>query len=146
MALARARLIFHGAVVLLLSMLCGFPLFLAAQRGDVDLVQFWRSVHVGLSVVGVWSLATGAVLEHLVLDGWRVPALAWSIVVSNYTVAVAILVRAIVGPSHMGDAAPPLRWLNDGMRDASAVAALVAGLITFRGGFFAVRAAKRRAG
>jgi hypothetical protein len=144
MRLARARLLFHGAIVLLLSMLTGFPLFTAAQRGDQDLVQFWRGVHVGLSVVALWSIATGAVLEHLVLDDRRMRVLAWSLTCSNYAIAVSILIRALVGPSQMEGAAPVFRWLSVSMRNLSAVTALVAGLVTVRGGLFAVRAAKVR--
>jgi hypothetical protein len=145
MQLARARLVFHGAIVLLLSMLTGFPLFMAAQRGDQDVVQFWRGVHVGLSVVALWSIATGAALQHLVLDDRRIRVLAWSVICSNYAIGVSILIRAIVGPSHLDAAAAPIAWLSNRLRDLSAVAALVAGLITVRGGYFAVRTAKEQA-
>jgi len=143
-SLGQARLVFHGAVVLLLSLLCGFPLFLALQQGWSDeAIRFWRSAHLGLSVVGIWSIATGAALGFLVLDERRIAILAWSVIVSNYTISVAILIRAVA--LHLGIAVlgSPFAQIVALCRNASAATGLVAVLVTVRGGAQAVRAVKR---
>ena len=142
-ALNRARLVFHGAVVLLLSLFCGLPLFLAVQRGwGEEAVAFWRSVHVGLAAVGVWSIATGAVIGYLVLGKRDASALSWSVIVSNYAISVAILIRALAMSLDLDVGAFPLRTLVAGSRNISAVAGFAAVIITLRGASAAVRVAK----
>lgn len=142
--LHRARLVFHGAVVLFLSLLCGLPLFLAVQQGwGEEAVRFWRAVHVGLAAVGVWSIATGAVLDSLVLDARRASVLSWSVIVSNYAIAISILIRASAMPLHLDVGTLPLRPLVAGFRNISGLAGFVAVLITLRGAAGAVREARR---
>jgi len=141
--LNRARLVFHGSVVVLLSLLCGLPLFIAVRDGWGDeAVRFWRSVHVGLAAVGVWSITTGAVIEHLVLEPPRPSLLAWSVIVSNYAIAASILVRALAMWLHLDVGTLPLSVLVAWPRDISAVAGFVAVLVTLRGAAVAVRVAK----
>jgi hypothetical protein len=141
--LCRARLVFHGAVILLLSLLCGLPLFMAVHEGwGEEAVRFWRSVHVGLAAVGVWSIVTGAVIGYLVLETRRVSVLSWSLIVSNYAISVSILIRAVATPLHLDVGTFPLRMLVDGSRDLSAITGFVATLLTLRGASAAVRVAK----
>lgn len=143
MSLNRARLVFHGAVILLLSLLCGLPLFAAVQEGwGEEAVRFWRSAHVGLAAVGVWSIATGAVIGYLVLGTRGASVLSWSVIVSNYAISVAILIRALGMWLHLDVGTFPLRTLVAGSRDISAVAGFVAAVITLRGASAAVRVAK----
>lgn len=141
--LNRARLLFHGAVILLFSLLCGLPLFVAVQEGwGEEAVRFWRSAHVGLAAVGVWSIATGAVIGYLVLGTRGVSVLSWSIIVSNYAISVAILVRALAMSLHLDVGTLPLQALVAGSRNLSAVAGFVAAIITLRSAAAAVRVAK----
>jgi hypothetical protein len=141
--LNRARLVFHGAVILILSLLCGLPLFLAVQEGwGEEAVRFWRSVHVGLAAVGVWSIATGAVIGYLVLGTRGASILGWSVIVSNYAIAVAILIRALAMPLHLDVGSLPLRSLVAAFRNVSAIAGFVAAIVTLRGASAAVRVAK----
>jgi hypothetical protein len=132
--------------MLLLSMLCGLPLFVAVQEGWGDqAVRFWRSTHVGLAAVGVWSIATGGVLGCLVLGTRGASVLSWSVILSNYAISVAILLRAVAPSLGLDVAAWPLRSLVAGFRNASALAGFVAAIVTFRGAALAVRVAKRDA-
>ncbi len=141
--LNRARLVFHGAVILLLSLLCGLPLFVAVQQGwGEEAVRFWRGVHVGLAAVGVWSIATGAVIDYLVLGPRGASVLSWSVIVSNYAISVAILIRAFAMSLHLDVGTLPLQPLVAGCRDISAVAGFVAAIVTLRGASAAVRVAK----
>lgn len=145
-SLNRARLVFHGAVVLLFSLLCGLPLFIAVQQGWGDeAIRFWRSTHVGLAAVGVWSIATGAVLRYLVLGARGASLLSWSVILSNYAISVAILIRAVAGPLNLDVAAFPFRELVAAFRDLSAVAGFVAVIVTLRGAAVAVKVAKGNA-
>ncbi len=143
MALNRARLVFHGAVILLLSMVIGIPLFVAVQHGSAEeVVQFWRSAHVGLAIVGLWSIATGAVLDALVLDDRDASVVVWSLVVSNYAITIAILVRGLAHPLGFDASVFPWSSLVASARNVSAIAGFIAGIGTVRGGWAAVRAAK----
>jgi hypothetical protein len=143
--LNRARLVFHGTVVLLFSLFCGLPLFLAVQEGwGEEAVRFWRGVHVGLAAVGVWSIVTGAVLGDLVLEGRSSSVLSWSVIVSNYAISVAILIRASAMSLHLDVGTLPLSPLVAGFRNTSAVAGFVAVMMTLRGAAAAVRVAKGR--
>ena len=139
----RARLVFHGALVLLLSLLCGLPLFVAVQEGWAEeAVRFWRSVHVGLAAVGVWSIATGAVIGYLVLEKRAASVLAWSIIISNYAISISILIRASAMSLHLDVGTLPLGTLVAGSRNISAIAGFVAVIITIQGASAAVRVAK----
>ena len=141
--LNRARLVFHGAVVLLLSLLCGLPLFIAVREGwGEEAVRFWRSVHVGLAAVGVWSIATGAVIGYLSLGERDASALSWSVIVSNYAISTSILIRALAMSLHLDLGTFPLGTLVAGSRNLSAVAGFVAAIITLRGASAAVQVAK----
>ncbi len=145
-SLNQARLVFHGAVMVLLSMLSGLPLFIAVQQGWGDeSIRFWRSTHVGLAAVGVWSIATGVALSYLVLGTRSASLLSWSVILSNYAISVAILVRALAEPLALDVAAFPLGQLVAVSRNVSAIAGFVAAIVTLRGAAVAVRLAKSNA-
>ncbi len=121
-------------------------MFLAVQQGWGDeAIRFWRSTHVGLAAVGVWSIATGAAFGHLVLEKRGASVLAWSIIVSHYAVSIAILVRGLAKPLDFDVAALPFRPLWLGSLDVSAIAGFVAAIVTIHGASAAVRAAKTNA-
>lgn len=83
------------------------------------------NAHAGLAAVAIRSIATGAVLAHLVLDARPTAVLTWSIVVSNYAIAVSILVRGLAPPLGFDPAAFPLDVLASRTRDLWALDALL---------------------
>jgi hypothetical protein len=133
----RAIVVVHGAAVLLLGLLTG----LAAVVEELSGVQplLWRAGHNALLLAGVWLLATAAVLPLLVLPARQVVALCWSLVVTAWAFATAILVQALTG----------VRALSPGGSVPGAVAfianivtvgaGLLAGVLTLAGAWGALR-------
>src|SRR3970282_230745 len=68
------QLIFHGAVVLLVGLLCGAPMGRSIVRGRPEsVVRAWRVAHTSLVLGGVLLLALGGIVTYLALSP---PALA----------------------------------------------------------------------
>src|ERR1700691_3578565 len=88
----QLRLIFHGALVLTLSMIVETPgLWYAFNHGTDDLVRFYlRQAHSVLMVTGIWMIASGMALPLLELTARGVTWLAWSLVFTAYTFAAAV--------------------------------------------------------
>jgi hypothetical protein len=107
-----------------------------------DVIRFWRSTHVGLAAIGVWSIATGAALSHLVLGIRSASVLSWSVILSNYAIFASILVRALAQALDFDVSGVPYRQIVAGGRNASAITGFVAAILTLRGAAAAVRVAK----
>ena len=58
----RARVIFHGAIVMFFGFLCGFPAGLE-QRDPTP--HLWTSAHHALLTIGIWLLAMATVFPAL---------------------------------------------------------------------------------
>lgn len=64
----RPRLIFHGAVVLLVGLLCGLPTVVEDINGSE---RYWHTAHEALIMMGIWILAASSVLPALVSNDAR---------------------------------------------------------------------------
>jgi len=92
-ALGR-RVIFHGAVVVLLGLAAGFPfafVILGTMAGDQ---RAWRMAHLEGVLNGVVMFAVTAVSGRLVLSGGLQTLLAWCLVVTGYGNVVASILAA----------------------------------------------------
>jgi hypothetical protein len=136
---AELQLVLHGAIVLLLGYLCGFPLYsgIVENSGNAD-VHFWRVAHSGLVAGGVWSIATGAVVRHLSLSVRGISALVWSVVLANY----GFLLNGVVGAAAAGSdgAVDSLHWWALSTFALASLASVLAAGLTILGAFFALRA------
>jgi len=101
-------LVFHGAVILFIGLLCGAPLGSAAVRGkSEEKVRAWRVAHSSLIMGGILLLAIGGVSAHLRLSAFASSVLVWALVASSYAFAVVLPLAARYG--HRGlSFAPPL--------------------------------------
>jgi hypothetical protein len=90
----RARLIFHGAIVMLVGLLCGLPA--VTESGSGELRQ-WHTAHEALIMVGVWLLAMSSVLPALVLERREASGLIWSLLAMGYGLTIALVVAALGG-------------------------------------------------
>jgi hypothetical protein len=101
------QLVFHGAVVLLVGLLCGAPLGSAVVRGKPEeTVRAWRVAHSSLVMGGILLLALAGVVARLQLSGVVLGLLVWAFVGSSYGFAVVLPLGAHYG--HRGlTAAPP---------------------------------------
>jgi len=84
----RSLLALHGAVLLLLGLLCGLPAVSEELAGLQPTA--WRAAHGALLLAGVWLLATSALLPSLVLPPRQQRALTWSLLVMAYAFATAV--------------------------------------------------------
>ena len=91
----RVRLILHGAVVLLIGLLCGLPTVSESLGGETTRV--WHTAHEALIMMGIWMLAMSSVIGVLVLPRREATALFWSLVGMGYSFVVALLIGGIIG-------------------------------------------------
>lgn len=101
-------LIFHGAVILFIGLLCGAPLGSAAVRSkSEEKVRAWRVAHSSLIMGGILLLAIAGISAHVRLSAFASAVLVWALVASSYAFAVVLPLAARYG--HRGlSFAPPL--------------------------------------
>lgn len=137
----RERIVFHGAAVLIVGLLCGFP-FAAALTGNWgdEPLRAWRFAHLGLIVTGIWLLATAAVLPSLVLGRRPASVLVWSLLGAAYGFMTALLVAAVSGVRGLQPTGPAANWVAFAANTFGALGGLVGAALTLLG----ARAALRR--
>jgi len=102
------QLIFHGAVILLVGLLCGAPLGSAAVRGKrEETVRAWRVAHSSLVMGGILLLALAGVVSHLQLSAFALAFLVWAFIASSYGFAVVLPLAAHYGYRGLSSS-PPL--------------------------------------
>ena len=101
------QLIFHGAVVLLIGLLCGAPLGSAVVRAkSEDIVRGWRVAHTSLIMGGILLLAVAGISERLRLGAFAQHLLVWPLVISSYGFAVVLPLAAHYGHRGLTPAGP----------------------------------------
>lgn len=91
-------LMLHGAIVVFLGVLCGFPFWWAIirERG-ADAIRAWRVAHTTLISDGLLLLVVALLSPHLALGPGVARLLAWALVASAYGFVFALGVGAWVG-------------------------------------------------
>ena len=91
---AQRRLVLHGAVILLVGLLCGYPSIIEeANRSG----RMWQAAHSALLMLGVWLIASAAVLPLLDLPRRERDALLLSITGGAYSFMTAVVIQAATG-------------------------------------------------
>lgn len=91
-------LMLHGAVVVFLGVLSGFPFWLAIVRDrGADAIRAWRVAHTTLISDGLVLLIVALMHPHVVLGTVAAWMLAWALVASAYGFVFALGVGAWVG-------------------------------------------------
>lgn len=88
----RIRVIFHGAVVMLVGLLCGVP---TVNEGDSE--RYWHTAHESLILIGVLMLAVSSVLPLLVLPKREATGLFWSLLATGYGLMVGLILQGVTG-------------------------------------------------
>lgn len=103
----RARLVFHGAVVVLLGLLAGFPhaFVLTGQLAGEE--RAWRMAHLEGLLNGMLAMIAAAVSGSLVLSTRQQTWLVWSLVAAAYGNVVASVLGASFGVRGLALAGPP---------------------------------------
>ena len=103
----RARMIFHGAVVVMLGLLAGFPhaFVLTGQLAGEE--RAWRMAHLEGLLNGMLVMIAASVAGALVLSARQWTWLYWSLVAAAYGNVVASVLGASAGVRGLATAGPP---------------------------------------
>jgi hypothetical protein len=102
----RARLVFHGAIVILLGMLAGFPyafVIMGTMEGDL---RAWRMAHLEGVMNGLLCLAAAGVFRRLSLSAGQQRLMTWSFILMGYGNVIASIIGASTGERGLQFAAP----------------------------------------
>src|SRR5512132_2043560 len=88
------KIVAHGAAVTLIALVCGLPAIVEGMSGSG---RVWLGAHAALLTLGVWLLASGALLPWLQLARREATALVASLIVMTYSFTTAVLIQAITG-------------------------------------------------
>jgi hypothetical protein len=103
----RARLVFHGAVVVMLGLLAGFPHAFVLTGQIAGEERAWRMAHLEGLLNGMLMMLAAAVADSLVLSPSRQSWLVWSLVAAGYGNVVASVLGASFGVRGLALAGPP---------------------------------------
>lgn len=102
------HLAFHGAIVLLIGLLCGGPYARAINRGaPAHIVQSWRVAHASLPMGALVMFAVAALLSSFAVTGAVKWGIAWALIVSSYAFCISLPLAAIVGHRGLSAGGPP---------------------------------------
>ena len=92
------QLIFHGAVIFLIGLLCGVPFGRAIVRRKPEAtVSAWRVAHTSLTMGGILLLVVGLVVPQLRLGTSTLTLMVWAFVASAYGFVLALPLGAHYG-------------------------------------------------
>ena len=126
----RARLALHGAVILLVGLLCGIA---AVTEPEGQPMPSWQAAHGGLLLNGIWLLAVAGIAPFLVLQRSHAEALFWSLLSMVYGFMLTVVVQASSGLRGVAPEGPPANWLAFGGNLVVVTAAFFAAVLTVEG-------------
>jgi hypothetical protein len=104
----RARTVYHGAVVIMLGLLAGFPYAFVLTGQLAGDERAWRMAHLEGLLNGMLVLLATVVSGSLVLSARQHAWLAGSLVVAAYGNVIASTLGAAFGVRGLDLAGPPL--------------------------------------
>ncbi len=135
---SRPRLVFHGAVVLLVGLLAGLPTVIESIN---ESARFWHTAHEALIMMGVWMLAASSVLPALALEPGEMSALVWSLLAMGYGFAVGLVTGGVVGASAFAPGGTPATLTAFLGATVGILGAVVATVLTLKGARAALKGA-----
>ena len=138
---AQKNLLFHGALILLGSMLTGFPLAVAAGSGwPPEVIRAWVVTHASLASSGILLIAISAAARDLKLSTRQATLFSWTMLPSVYLLCVGLVVTAVTGMRGLTPDGPALNRVLHVCNDVGVLGALVAGVVLVRGAYAGVQA------
>ena len=134
---AQRRVVMHGALILLAGLLCGLP---AVVEEAAQTSRMWQGAHSALLTLGVWLLATGAVLPLLVLEKRESAALLRSLPVMAYSFASAVIIQAATGIRSISPDIPLVNKVAFAANLIAVLSAFLSASLTLLGAVNALRA------
>ena len=96
--MADKQFLLHGAIVLLVGLLCGAPMGSAIARNKPEpIVRGWRVAHSSLVAGGILLLAIAGVVSRLALPPSALIVLVVSFVVGSYAFCISLPLGAHIG-------------------------------------------------
>jgi hypothetical protein len=124
------QLVFHGAVVLLVGLLCGAPYGRAVNRNAPEhIVHSWRVAHLSIPIGAVLMFGVAAVLSHLRGGSSLKWVVALSLIVSSYAFCFSLPLAAVVGHRGLSSRGPTSAKLVYVGNMVGAVSSLVAAAV-----------------
>jgi len=99
----RLRVIVHGAIVLLVGLLCGLP-----TVPEEEPMRLWHTAHEGLISIGIMMLAISSAMPLLVLERRESRALIWSLLAMGYGLMTGLLIQGVTGEHAFGPSSSPV--------------------------------------
>lgn len=99
----RVRVVFHGAVVMLVGLLCGLP-----TVNEEEPARLWHTAHESLVLIGILLFAVSSVLPLLTLPKRESTALIWSLFATGYGLMVGLVLQGITGQHAFGPSTNPV--------------------------------------
>ena len=101
------QLVFHGAVVLLVGLLCGAPYGRAVNRNAPEhTVHSWRVAHASIPLGAALMFGVAAVLSHLRGGASLKWVVALFLIVSSYAFCFSLPLAALVGHRGLSSRGP----------------------------------------
>jgi hypothetical protein len=101
------QLVFHGAVVLLVGLLCGAPYGRAVNRKAPEhILHSWRVAHGSIPLGAALMFGVAAVLSHLRGGASLKWVVALSLIVSSYAFCFSLPLAAVVGHRGLSPGGP----------------------------------------
>lgn len=102
------HLAFHGAIVLLVGLLCGAPYARAINRqAPAHIVNAWKVAHASLPIGAILMFAVAALLPGLAVAAGVKWFIAIVLVVSSYAFCLSLPLAAVVGHRGLVAEGPP---------------------------------------
>lgn len=99
----RTRVVFHGAVIVFVGLLCGYP---TVSEGEV--ARLWHTAHEGLILIGVMMLAISSAMPVLSLERREARGLVWSLLATGYGFMTGLLIEGVTGAHAFGPSRSPV--------------------------------------
>ena len=135
----RPRLILHGAIVLLVGLLCGLPTVVEAID---ESARVWHTAHEALIMTGIWILAASSLLPALLLPRREATALVWLLIVMGYGFVVALVLGGAIGVSPFEPGHTPAAFVAFVAALVGIFGAVLSAALTIRGAAAALKAAR----
>jgi len=124
---ASRQLVFHGAIVLVVGLLCGAPYGRAINRGaPVHVVHAWRVAHLSLPIGSILMFATAPLVSSFAVPVSVKWLIAIALIVSAYAFCLSLPLAALAGHRGLSWRGPPTAKLIFAGNSLGAWASLLA--------------------
>ena len=134
----RVRVIFHGAIVLLAGLLCGYPAVAEAVASD-ESMRVWHTAHEGLIMTAILLFAVASTMPSLALERREASGLFWSLLAAGYGLTVGLVMQGIIGARAFGPSMSPPALIAFTGNAVGILGSMVAAALTLMGAWAALR-------